>query len=168
VVVLSYQIRDASPHQSISTLFAQMTSENDSDETLTESSSAVMPRPHVVILMFHITLSQSQPLCDIRFEEDVEQRPLTLYEPPQRKTQSRSPSSPKPITKKISARSCCDNCGTSAKAGPNIPDMFSCNPPSVTAERSSWGETISGTIEVQASAANAKPTPIRNREIRMR
>ena len=56
---------------------------------------------------------------------------------------------------------------TPPKAGPKIPDMFSCNPPSVAAERSSWGETISGTIEDQAGAANAKPTPIRNTEIRM-
>jgi hypothetical protein len=41
---------------------AQSTSENDSDEILTESPSAVMPRPHAVILMFHniITLSRLQ------------------------------------------------------------------------------------------------------------
>ena len=56
---------------------------------------------------------------------------------------------------------------TPPKAGPKIPDMFSCNPPRVAAERSSLGETISGTIEAQAGAANAKPTPIRNTAIRM-
>src|ERR1700722_13324049 len=52
------------------------------------------------------------------------------------------------------------------RAGPKIPEMFSCNPPSVVAERSSFWETISVTIEDQAGAANAKPTPIRNTDIR--
>jgi hypothetical protein len=47
-------------------------------------------------------------------------------------------------------------------AGPKIPEMFSCKPPSVAAEGSSEVETISGTIEVQAGASNAKPTAIKN------
>lgn len=41
---------------------------------------------------------------------------------------------------------------TPPRAGPRIPDMFSCNPPSVAAERSSLWETISGTIEDDAQS----------------
>src|ERR1700722_7598671 len=56
---------------------------------------------------------------------------------------------------------------TPPNAGPTIPEMFICNPPSVAAERSSSGKTISGTLEAQAGAANAKPTPIKNTENRI-
>ena len=48
------------------------------------------------------------------------------------------------------------------KAGPIIPEMFSCKPPKIPAEGSSTFETTSDTLDVQAGAFKAKPTPIAN------
>ena len=45
------------------------------------------------------------------------------------------------------------------RAGPTIPERFSCTPPSVTAEGSSSLLTMSGTIAPQTGALNASPIP---------
>src|SRR5260370_38781714 len=46
-------------------------------------------------------------------------------------------------------------------AGPIMPEMFNCKPPTVEAAGSSSLETISGWIDVQAGEQNAKPHPIK-------
>ena len=48
------------------------------------------------------------------------------------------------------------------KAGPKIPAIFTCTPPSVTAEGSSSLLTILGTIALQTGALKAMPTPSAN------
>src|SRR6202047_3258858 len=53
-------------------------------------------------------------------------------------------------------------------AGPRIPEMLSCKPPSVTADGSSSSDTSSGTIAVQAGALKANPIPIRKTQIKIR
>src|SRR3984893_7421297 len=53
-------------------------------------------------------------------------------------------------------------------AGPIIPEMLSCKPLNVAAEGSSASETTWGTIEVQAGALKANPTPMINTQPRMR
>src|SRR6266436_6505476 len=53
-------------------------------------------------------------------------------------------------------------------AGPIIPEMLSCKPLNVAAEGSSASETTWGTIDVQAGALKAKPTPMKNTQPRMR
>src|SRR5580704_13822837 len=53
------------------------------------------------------------------------------------------------------------------KAGPIIPEMFSCKPPKIVAEGSSALETTSDTIDVQTGAFRAKPTPMRNTKTRI-
>src|SRR6202795_5097561 len=53
-------------------------------------------------------------------------------------------------------------------AGPRIPEMLSCNPPSVAADGSSSSDTSSGTIAVQAGALKANPIPIRKTQIKIR
>ena len=53
-------------------------------------------------------------------------------------------------------------------AGPIIPEMLSCKPLKVAAEGSSASETTWGTIDVQAGALKAKPTPMKNTQTRMR
>src|SRR5262245_28039501 len=60
--------------------------------------------------------------------------------------------------------------GTSkaANAGPTIPERLSCKPPNITAEGSSASETIWGTIDVQAGALKANPTPMKSTETKMR
>ena len=45
------------------------------------------------------------------------------------------------------------------RAGPTIPERFSCTPPSVTAEGSSSLLTMSGTMAPQTGAPNASPIP---------
>src|ERR1700726_3456492 len=52
--------------------------------------------------------------------------------------------------------------------GPIIPEMLSCKPLKVAADGSSPSETTWGTIDVQAGALKAKPTPTRNTLARMR
>src|SRR6202011_3810721 len=53
-------------------------------------------------------------------------------------------------------------------AGPIIPEMLSCKPLKVAAEGSSPSDTTWGTIDVQAGALKAKPTPRKNTPTRMR
>lgn len=48
------------------------------------------------------------------------------------------------------------------RAGPIIPEIFSCKPLKVAADGNSASETTSGTIAVQAGALKANPVPIRN------
>ena len=48
------------------------------------------------------------------------------------------------------------------RAGPIIPEIFSCKPLRVAADGNSSSETTSGTIAVQAGALKANPVPIRN------
>jgi hypothetical protein len=45
------------------------------------------------------------------------------------------------------------------RAGPTIPERFTCTPPNVTAEGSSSALTISGTIAPQTGAPKASPIP---------
>src|SRR6202795_2057827 len=52
-------------------------------------------------------------------------------------------------------------------AGPRIPEMLSCKPPSVAADGSSSSDTISGTIAVQAGALKANPIPVKKIQIRI-
>src|ERR1700722_10368175 len=52
-------------------------------------------------------------------------------------------------------------------AGPRIPEILSCKPPSVAAEGSSSSDTSSGTIAVQAGALKANPIPIRKTQKRI-
>jgi hypothetical protein len=52
-------------------------------------------------------------------------------------------------------------------AGPRIPEMLSCKPPSVAADGSSSFDTTSGTIAVQAGAVKANPIPIKKIQIRI-
>src|SRR6516225_1623785 len=61
------------------------------------------------------------------------------------------------------------NNGTSSppKAGPTIPEMFSCKPAKVVAEGNSVLETTSETVDVQTGAFSAKPTPIKNTPARI-
>src|ERR1700730_10071092 len=54
------------------------------------------------------------------------------------------------------------------KTGPIIPEMLSCKPLKVAADGSSPSETTWDTIDVQAGALKAKPTPSRNTPARMR
>src|SRR5580704_4105860 len=53
------------------------------------------------------------------------------------------------------------------KAGPIIPEMFSCKPPKMVAEGSSAFETTSDTLDVQTGAFRAKPTPTRKTKTRI-
>src|SRR5580704_14535954 len=53
------------------------------------------------------------------------------------------------------------------KAGPIIPEMFSCKPPKIVAEGSSAFETISDTLDVKTGAFRAKPIPMRNTKTRI-
>src|SRR6516225_7408375 len=53
-------------------------------------------------------------------------------------------------------------------AGPIIPEMLNCRPLKVAAEGKSASETTCGTIDVQAGALKANPTPIKNTLTRMR
>lgn len=48
------------------------------------------------------------------------------------------------------------------RAGPTIPEIFSCKPLRVAADGNSSSDTSSGTIAVQAGALKANPIPIRN------
>ena len=52
-------------------------------------------------------------------------------------------------------------------AGPRIPEMLSCKPPSVAADGSSSSDTSSGTIAVQAGALKANPIPVRKIQTRI-
>src|SRR5438552_11748931 len=53
-------------------------------------------------------------------------------------------------------------------AGPIIPEMLNCKPLNVAAEGNSASETTWGTIDVQAGALKANPTPMANKLTRMR
>jgi hypothetical protein len=53
------------------------------------------------------------------------------------------------------------------KAGPRIPPRFICTPPRVMADASSSFWTISGTIDPQTGALNAKPIPSKKTVVRM-
>ena len=55
-----------------------------------------------------------------------------------------------------------------ANAGPISPETLSCKPRKITAEGSSACETTWGTIDVQAGALKANPTPIRKTQTKMR
>jgi len=65
------------------------------------------------------------------------------------------------ITALIEMRSGAPNTGRTnpPRAGPRIPAMFTCTPPSVTAEGSSSLLTTLGTIALQTGALKARPTP---------
>src|ERR1700730_9620010 len=52
-------------------------------------------------------------------------------------------------------------------AGPRIPEMLSCKPPSVAADGSSSFDTSSGIIAVQAGALKANPIPIKKIQMRI-
>src|SRR5258707_11558363 len=54
------------------------------------------------------------------------------------------------------------------RAGPIIPEMFSCSPLKVDAEGSSSLDTISRTTAEKTGALNANPVPLRNIDPRMR
>src|SRR5260370_29882351 len=57
---------------------------------------------------------------------------------------------------------------TAAATGPIIPQRLNCNPPSVTADASSFLVTTSGTTELQAGALNEKPTPIKKTHVKIK